>query len=81
LSCAESETSARRRCACAAGSAYNLIGLWVRREGNNDDRKEERDEEKWKERKRIPEIAVVIVRGPSGPCRGGRRTDVLRRSE
>lgn len=62
-------------------SAYNLIGLWVRREGNDGDRNEKRGEEKWKERKRIAEIAVIIVRGPSSPCCGGRRTDVLRGSE
>jgi hypothetical protein len=62
-------------------SAYNLIGLWVRREGDNRERKEERDEENWQERKRIPEIAMVIVGGRSGPSCGGRPTDVLRRSD
>jgi hypothetical protein len=33
----------------------------VRREGNDGDRNEKRGEEKWNERKRIAEIAVIIV--------------------
>jgi hypothetical protein len=62
-------------------SAYNLIGLWVRREGDNGERKEKRNEQKWQERERIPEIAMVIVRGRSSPSCGGRPTDVRRGSE
>ena len=59
------------------GSAYNLFRTWVRREGNTAERKEKRDEQKRHVRDRIPEIAMVIVKGLRGPSCRGRPTDVL----
>jgi hypothetical protein len=51
-------------------SAYDRFGLWVRREGDSRERKEKRNEQKWQKRKRIPEIAGVIVRGRTDPSYG-----------
>ena len=55
----------------------NLFRTWVRWEGNCAERKEKRDEQERQKRDRIPEIAMVIVKGRSSPsCRGG-PADVL----
>jgi hypothetical protein len=51
-------------------STVNLFGLWVRLECDNGEGKAKSNKQKWQERKRIPEIAGVIVRGHTRPSCG-----------